>query len=303
MAAKVVLRRKNQSYTKYPRDRNPNACRPTQTCHPSFEREKKYTTRHHARPKSLPRSVHLPFMRNLAGHLRVKVTPLHAIGRDIVLLALFRSAGQGVCAGAVGNGLDLLDLLARALENLEVGGREITLTAVAGAALPPLAGLAGRIALGEDGDKVALLGVKLHAVVVLGRKVKEEAAKLELGGVDGLLGGQGLLLHAALLFLGVGGDGADHLGHEVWQAKGGKEEKEKGLLAGARSSAGCAIGTGAAFEAGKGGRCKGSGIGGRRTACNLGNECADPAHEGEDAEDGSERVSEVSKLFGDGNHG
>lgn len=158
--------------------------------------------------------------------LRVKVASLHAISRGILLLALLGGARQRVCAAGVGDGLDLLDILAGALEHLEIGRGQVSLAAVAGTALPPLAGLAGRVVLGQDGNEVALAGLELHAVAGLGEEVKLQTAELELGGVDGLLGVELLLLHAPLLLFLRGGEAADHLGHEVGQAKGSEEEED-----------------------------------------------------------------------------
>lgn len=235
---------------------------------------------------------------------------LHASSRGVLLLALLgdlldrRRHGVRTAAVAGGGGLDALDLLAGTLEDLEVGGGEVTLATIAGAAVPPLAGSTGGVILAKNGDKIALANLKLDTRVGLRHEVVEEAAELELGGVDGLLLLEGLLLQAAFLLLVGGSESLDHLGHQVGKTERGEEEEEERLAAGTGRAGRGAVGADfAAFEAGEGGGRQSRGIGRRRTAGDFGDEGAYPPHEGKDTENRAERIAKIAELLSNRDHG
>lgn len=177
--------------------------------------------------------------------------------------------------------------MAGTLQYFQIRRGQVARAAITRTALPPFAGLASRIGLGENGYEVALSAFEFHGgVVALWEVVVHEAAEFELGRVDGLLLLESLLLEAALFFFLRGGEGADHLGHEVGDAEGGSEEEEERLAAGL-CWAGGAVGARTAFETGKGSGCEGRCVCWGRAAGDFGDEGAYPAEEGEDAEDGA----------------
>lgn len=228
---------------------------------------------------------------------------MHAINGSVLLLALLGRIRQGVCSAVFSNGLDLLDFGARSAEDLKVRRGEVSLAAVSSATLPPFAGLTSGVILGENGNEVALAGLELHAIVGLRKEIEQETAEFEFGRIDGLLSIESLLLKASLFFFVRGGEVANHLRHEIGEAERGEEEKDERLAAGASRSGRATVWARAAFESSKGSWRKSRGIGGRRTASELGNERANPSHQCEDTENGPEGVAQISKLLGNRYHG
>lgn len=123
--------------------------------------------------------------------LRVELTPLHAFGSSILLLALlgmFKSTGDRIGPATLArSALDLLGFLVWTFQDFEIGGREIALASLTRSALPPFTGITGRVALVEDGNQIALACLKLHAGVGLWEEIVEKTAEFEFGRVDGLL--------------------------------------------------------------------------------------------------------------------
>lgn len=233
---------------------------------------------------------------------------LEALGRNVSnlrldLRSLFGSgAGERVGPAAVARRtLDRSEGLTRSLNNLEVGRREVAGTAITRAALPPLARVANGIALGENSDQIALAHFHidvLDGVAGLRSVVVQQAAVIKLGRVQGLLrAGQS---HAATFFLlRRCCHGVDHLAHQVRETESGKEEEEErlaGSLGGSQGSTVRADGR-TAFEFGKGCWCERGRVGWGWAAGDLGDEGADPTHQGEDAEYRAQGIPKIAELL------
>ncbi len=212
------------------------------------------------------------------------------------------------------------------LNALQIRTRQIPDPPIPRPTAPPLARIADRVGFAQDGDEVALPHRQIDARDGgVGREVVQDAAEVELAGVEGLrlrlrllrwreglaVGPEdGVLAFAGGFFLAAG-EGVDEFAHEVGEAEDGEEEHDEWFFGGAGWSGGAVGedagdgaggGGGEALEGGEGGGREGHGVGGGRAAGDFGEEGAEPAEEGEDAEDGAEGGAEVAELFGDRDH-